>query len=66
MRNSSQDLPPLSYNEIGLDETIKKRREQLHIGESREQKAERLSNIGVEMQKAIKQLANKMSNTCAK
>ena len=61
VRNSSQDLPPLSYNEIGLDETIKQRRQQLHIGESREQRAERLSNIGVEMQKAIKQLANKMA-----
>ena len=61
VRNSSKDLPFLSYNEIGLDETIKQRRQQLHIGESREQRAERLSNIGVEMQKAIKQLATKMA-----
>lgn len=61
VRNNSKDLPPLSYNEIGLDEKIKQRRKQLHIGETREQKAERLSNIGIEMQKAIKQLANQMS-----
>jgi len=61
VRNNSKDLPPLSYNLIGLDDTIKQKRHQLHIGETREQKAERLSNISTEMQKAIKQLANKMS-----
>lgn len=63
VRNCSKDLPPVAYYELGLDDAAKKRRAQLRqtLAETEVQKTERLHNIGIEMQKAIKQLAKKMS-----
>lgn len=62
VRNNSKNLPSVSYYEIGLSDEVRKRRAHLRLslGESKEEKTERLSNIGIEMQKAIKQIANNM------
>lgn len=63
VRHTSKDLPPVEYHERGFDDAKKQRRAHLRqsLAESFEQKNERLQNIGLHMQQAIKDLADSMS-----
>lgn len=63
VRYKSKDLPPVEYYERGFDDDKKQRRAHLRqsLAETFEQKNERLQNIGLHMQQAIKELAENMS-----
>jgi hypothetical protein len=63
VRHKSKDLPPVDYYELGFDDAKKQRRASLRqsLAETFEQKNERLQNIGMSMQQAIKELAKNMS-----
>jgi len=63
VRFKSKDLPPVEYYERGFDDDKKQRRAHLRqsLAETFEQKNERLQNIGLHMQQAIKELAENMS-----
>jgi hypothetical protein len=63
VRYKSKDLPPVEYYERGFDDEKKQRRAHLRqsLAETFEQKNERLQNIGLHMQQAIKELAENMS-----
>lgn len=63
VRFKSKDLPPVEYYERGFDDAKKQRRAHLRqsLAETFEQKNERLQNIGLHMQQAIKELAQNMS-----
>lgn len=59
----SKDLPPVEYYERGFDDAKKQRRAHLRqsLAETLDQKNDRLQNIGLHMQRAIKELAENMS-----
>ena len=63
VRYKSKDVPPVEYYERAFDDAKKQRRANLRrsLAESIEQKNERLQNIGMHMQTAIKELAQNMS-----